>query len=66
MTLKVGDKVTRNMGGVLMPLVVTAVTDELISCGDYDFDADCGIEVDDYLMWGPRWGQSGSYLEELM
>lgn len=61
--LKVGDDVTRMIGGVIpMKLKVTAVTDKTVACGDWTFDKQTGFEIDDELEWGPQYGASGSQL----
>ena len=68
--VKVGDVVTRMLGGVVpMKLTVTSVTEELIWCGPesgqaqgWSFDRITGTEVDEDLGWGPRFGRTGSYL----
>ena len=66
MTLKVGDKVTRVfMGGLTMPLTVTDISCGIVRCSPWDFDLATGVEIDEDLQWGPQWGRSGSYLEEL-
>lgn len=63
MVVKVGDKVTRIFGGeIAFELLVTAITDDLIVCGSWEFDKRSGYEVDDELEWGPEYGKSGSYL----
>lgn len=49
-----------------MPLTVTKIEGDVVTCGAWQFDLDCGIEIDDELQWGPKWGQTGSYLEELV
>lgn len=60
--VKVGDVVVRNLAGVIMKLLVTAVDDDRIWCRDWSFDRVTGIEIDDDLHWGPSWGITGSYL----
>jgi len=63
--LKVGDKVTRLLGGadgVKMGLKVTEVTETTIVCGAWTFDTKTGAEIDDDLQWGPRYGGTGSFL----
>lgn len=70
--LKVGDTVKRRLGlgGPMMRLVVTGLTDDLILCGAPDapighdmkkfdgwtFNRDEGYEVDEDLGWGIRRG----------
>lgn len=56
----IGDIVVRYMGGVLMDLTVSDVTDDLIICGDWEFDRETGAEVDEELGWGPA--GTGSYI----
>lgn len=60
--LKIGDLVDRWFGGSVpaMELIVTEVTEELITCGDYAFEPRNGLEVDEDLGWG-EFG-SGSYI----
>jgi hypothetical protein len=58
----VGDKVTRMMGGSIpMELTVTAVTEDRIICGPWEFDKRTGAEIDEDFGWGP--GFSGSYIQ---
>ena len=58
----VGDTVFRFIGGsaTLMSIRVTAVTDELILCGEWRFDKRTGAEIDELLGWGPA--LTGSYI----
>lgn len=75
--LKVGDRVTRLMGGVPMLMEVTEVTDTLIICGavqkdgknifrgGWSFDRETGVEEDHELGWGLKFGKTGSYLVEI-
>jgi hypothetical protein len=61
----VGDSVTRLLGGSMaMALVVTAVDDRFIYCGEdgWKFDRDSGVEVDEEIGWGPQFGLTGSFL----
>lgn len=47
MDVKVGDTVTRLIGGVIpMKLKVTDVSDTTIECGDWTFDRETGAEID--------------------
>lgn len=63
---KVGDTVIRLLAGQIpMELTVTKVDDELIHCGAWTFDAEMGIEVDEDLGWGPKYGFTGSYISEV-
>ena len=77
MHLKVGDKVTRSLAGVVdMSMIVKEVTPELLVCdvdqepspitdGKYwTFDRLTGAEVDEELGWGPATGVTGSVLKE--
>lgn len=72
--LKVGDNPTRIMAGLKMKMVVRTVTDKTLVCdaitekggvfrGGWTFDRETGMEIDDDLDWGPKYGRSGSYLE---
>ena len=58
----VGDTVFRFIGdkAALMPLQVTAVTDDQIICGEWHFDKHTGAEIDQFLGWGPA--LTGSYI----
>jgi hypothetical protein len=61
--LAVGDRVVRMLAGTIpMELVVTAVTEERIICGAWEFDRTTGAEIDEDLGWGPQ--GTGSYLVE--
>lgn len=72
--LRVGDKVTRLLSAVPMPLVVTQVSDTEIKCGLsldvtdpgslWTFDRETGVEIDEDLGWGPAHGVTGSVLQE--
>ena len=62
--LKVGDLVTRMLGGAPMPLKVTEVTDTLVICGWWTFDRETGVEEDPELGWGRSFGVTGSFLKE--
>lgn len=71
--LEVGSKVVRLLGGVLpMQMVVSSVTDKVITCQpvgttiDYTFDRNLGYEIDEDLGWPRIVGKtitSGSYLK---
>lgn len=64
--VKVGDVVTRMLCGTMpMQLRVTAVTEQRIICGEWEFDRETGAEIDDYLDWGPPPKRTGSYLVKL-
>ena len=61
--VKVGDTVCRYLGGVdkpFMELVVTAITNKTIVCGDYTFDRGNGGEIDEGLPLPP--GVYASYI----
>ena len=68
--LKVGDVVTRLLGGKLaMKMKVVQVSEDLITCdaadgfeGGWTFDRKTGAEEDADLQWGVRFGRTGSYL----
>jgi hypothetical protein len=65
--VRVGDVVTRIIGGVPMDLRVTSVDEHFIYCGPpgmgWKFDRVSGIEVDEEIGWGvPPAGVVGSYL----
>jgi hypothetical protein len=69
MDVKIGDIVVRNLAGVEMTLKVTALTDKYIICGGDEkdhsgwwFDRETGIEEDEEIGWGVRFGRSGSFL----
>jgi hypothetical protein len=51
----VGDTVIRWFSGLGEPmrLRVTAVTEDRIICGPWEFDRATGAEIDDLLGWGP-------------
>jgi hypothetical protein len=44
-----------------MQLKVTAVTEDRIICGDYEFDKRTGAEIDDFMGFGPDF--TGSYIK---
>lgn len=60
--VEVGDTVFRFLGaiGAPLPLRVSAVTEEQIICGDWQFDKRTGAEIDEFLGWGPA--LTGSYV----
>jgi hypothetical protein len=64
--VRVGDLVTRMLGGAHMQLEVTAVDERFIHCGHPElggkFDRDNGIEVDEEIGFGPQFGLIASYL----
>ncbi len=49
-----GDTVFRWLSGISEPmrLRVTAVTEERIICGPWEFDRATGAEIDDFIGWG--------------
>lgn len=64
--LKIGDTVTRMLAGKLpQKMVVAEVNESLITCGGgWTFDRATGVEEDEYLQWGVKFGRTGSYLVE--
>jgi hypothetical protein len=61
--LKVGDVVTRLLAGTIpQDLKVTEIADEKIVCGLWEFCRNTGLEIDDDLGWGPKYGTTGSYI----
>jgi hypothetical protein len=73
--LKVGDNVTRLMGGSLrMKMVVREIKEDLLVCdcidrdtgkivhGGWTFDRNSGVEEDADLKWGVKFGVTGSVL----
>lgn len=65
MGLKVGDTVTRMLAGrIAHELVVTALSDTEIECGDYTFNRATGLETDADLGWDGV-TRTGSYLVEV-
>lgn len=63
--IKVGDTVTRFLGGAEMTLNVTEVTDDRIKCGGWEFDKATGAEIDEDLGWGPppKYAYTGSFIK---
>ncbi len=57
---KVGERVTRNMAGIIMDLRVSEVTDDLIKCGPWEFDRQTGAEIDEDLGWDNN--RTGSFI----
>ena len=61
-TLKVGDIVTRMLGGKIpLELKVTEITDDLIICGAWTFSKNNGAEIDEDLGWNEE--TTGSYIK---
>ena len=63
--MQVGDMITRWLAGTIpMELRITAITDDRIICGDYEFDKATGAEIDEFLGWGPppKFHMTGSYI----
>lgn len=59
--LTVGSKVTRWLGGAVpMPLTVSAVTEETITCAEWVFSRRNGAEIDEELGWGEN--ETGSFI----
>jgi hypothetical protein len=64
--MEIGDKVTRMLAGEIPhPLLITAITDERIICGAWEFDKATGAEIDPFLDWGPPPLMTGSFLKEI-
>ena len=72
--VQVGDTLTRMLAGTVpMPVIVGEVKDDTIKVGSQDgrikwqdgweFDRKTGMEIDDYLAWGPKYGITGSFIE---
>ncbi len=77
--LKVGDRVDRYHGdGFFMEMEVVELRDNLIVCaavhkegdkelglmrGGWTFDNTSGVEEDEYMQWGMKFGATGSYLK---
>lgn len=63
--VKKGDKVLRLLSESEIPmhLTVTDVTEERIICHQWEFCRKTGWEIDEFLMWGPDFGGTGSYLK---
>ena len=50
--LRAGDEVTRWLGGEIpLTVMVTSVSDTVISCGDWEFCRETGVEIDE--LFGP-------------
>lgn len=59
--IEIGQSVTRVLAGEIeMQLRVTAITEDRIICGGWEFDKSTGAEIDDDLGWGPTF--TGSYI----
>ena len=58
----VGETVFRFIGslGAAMPIQVTALTEDRIICGEWQFNKTTGAEIDEFLGWGPA--LTGSYI----
>jgi len=74
---KVGDKVTRIIGGVIpMPMQIVKIAGKKLICSpvedgrviniEYEFDQELGIEIDERFGWGSATHVSGSYLKEIV
>jgi hypothetical protein len=62
--VKAGDVVVRMLAGTLpVKLHVSKVTDQVITCSDWEFDRETGAEIDEFLGWGPPPLMTGSYLD---
>ncbi len=63
--LKVGDRVIRSFAGRKQPWKVTAVSETLVTVGmGWTFDRETGMEEDEMLRWGVKYGRTGSMLVE--
>ena len=70
--LKPGDNVTRMLAEIPMLLTIRSILDDIITCEVspeceelyWTFDLETGMEVDDELEWGTKYGRSGSYLKK--
>lgn len=61
--MQVGDVVTRYLAGTIpMDLRISAITEDRIVCGAWQFDRKTGAEIDDDLGWGPPPKMTGSYI----
>ena len=50
--IKIGDTITRTISeSIDMSLPVTNITEDKIVCGDYEFDRETGMEIDELLGW---------------
>ena len=62
--MNVGDMVTRWLAGTVeMELRITAITEDRIICGGWEFDKATGAEIDDDLGWGPPPKMTGSFIK---
>ncbi|AEU37589.1 hypothetical protein [Granulicella mallensis] len=62
--MDVDDVVVRMLAGTVpMKLRVSKVTNQVITCGDWEFDRATGAEIDELLGWGPPPLTTGSYLD---
>ncbi len=64
--MNVGDMITRWLGGqVEMQLRITAITEDRIICGSWEFDKATGAEIDEDLGWGPppKYAYTGSFIK---
>lgn len=59
--VKVGDIVHRDFSGKIYQIRMTAVDDKLITAGmGWQFDRETGVEEDEVLQWGVKYGRTGS------
>lgn len=79
--LKVGDPFIRLLAGSIpMEMIVTKIENESLfaraknlsyessSCNDeadWQFDRKTGVEIDEDLHWGPKYGVTGSFIKEV-
>lgn len=53
--IKVGDKVTRMLAGIIpMDLIVSEVTEKTIICGSWTFNKKTGAEIDEDCGWNDQ------------
>lgn len=67
--IRKGVEVTRLLGGVIpMKLTITRIDPiaGIVYCGAWKFDFCSAMEIDEELEWGPSYGKTGSYLQELL
>lgn len=77
MELKIDQKLTRLLGGSIpMEVIIGEIDDETIKVGSVDgiisytdgwtFCKKTGVEIDERFKWGPKYGQTGSYIKEIV
>lgn len=67
--IKPGDTVKRMLAGTIpMTMTVTKVENDMIYAtvngvpDAWTFDVKTGVEIDEGLQWGPKYGATGSFL----